>query len=139
MVDAELFPIFQEEGEELLPQLQSRMRDWVRRPAELSAAAACMRTLHTFKGGARLAGAMRLGEMAHRLETAIEHLLARGQASAADVEALLARVDAISSSFELLGRPSRAPWRRRRCRRRSRRQPADCADAPAPAAPPAAC
>ena len=107
-IDDELFPIFREEGEELLPQLQSRMRDWVRRPAELSAAAACMRTLHTFKGGARLAGAMRLGEMAHRLETAIEHLLARDPASAADVEALLARVDAISGRFDLLGRPSQA-------------------------------
>ena len=106
LVDEELFPIFREEGEELLPQLQSRMRDWARRPSELSAAAACMRTLHTFKGGARLAGAMRLGEMAHRLETAIEHLLARGQAGAADVEALVARVDAISSSFDLLGRPA---------------------------------
>jgi chemosensory pili system protein ChpA (sensor histidine kinase/response regulator) len=105
LVDEELFPIFRDEGEELLPQLQARMRDWVRRPAEVAAAAACMRTLHTFKGGARLAGAMRLGEMAHRLETAIEHLLARGQATPADVEALLARVDAISSSFELLGRP----------------------------------
>ena len=44
--------------------------------------------------------------MAHRLETAIEHLLARGPAAAADVEALLARVDAISSSFELLGQPA---------------------------------
>ena len=105
LVDEDLFPIFRDEGEELLPQLQARMRDWARRPAEVAAAAACMRTLHTFKGGARLAGAMRLGEMAHRLETAIEHLLARGQASAADVEALLARVDAIASSFELLGRP----------------------------------
>ncbi len=71
----------------------------------LAAAAACMRTLHTFKGGARLAGAMRLGEMAHRLETAIEHLLAKGPASSADVEALLTRVDAITSAFELLGRP----------------------------------
>ena len=105
LIDEELFPIFREEGEELLPQLQARMREWARRPSEVAAAAACMRTLHTFKGGARLAGAMRLGEMAHRLETAIEHLLARGQASAADVEALLARVDAISSSFELLDRP----------------------------------
>ncbi len=74
-VDAELFPIFEEEGEELLPQLQSRMREWARRPTEAAAASACMRTLHTLKGGARLAGAMRLGEMAHRLETAIEHLL----------------------------------------------------------------
>jgi chemosensory pili system protein ChpA (sensor histidine kinase/response regulator) len=104
-VDDELFPIFRDEGEELLPQLQSRMRDWTRRPSELAAAAACMRTLHTFKGGARLAGAMRLGEMAHRLETAIEHLLAKGPASSADVEALLTRVDAITSAFELLGRP----------------------------------
>ena len=107
-VDEELFPIFREEGDELLPQLQSRMRDWARRPSELSAAAACMRTLHTFKGGARLAGAMRLGEMAHRLETAIEHLLARGQPSTADVDALVARVDAISTSFEQLGQPADA-------------------------------
>jgi chemosensory pili system protein ChpA (sensor histidine kinase/response regulator) len=43
-------------------------------PVGHDAPSACMRTLHTFKGGARLAGAMRLGEMAHRLETAIEHL-----------------------------------------------------------------
>ncbi len=103
-VDDELFPIFQEEGEELLPQLQQRMRDWARRSGDETAASACMRTLHTFKGGARLAGAMRLGEMAHRLETAIEHLLARGGAEAADVERLLSRVDAIASSFEQLGR-----------------------------------
>jgi chemosensory pili system protein ChpA (sensor histidine kinase/response regulator) len=104
-IDDELFPIFREEGEELLPQLQSRMRDWARRPADGEAAAACMRTLHTFKGGARLAGAMRLGEMAHRLETAIEHLLSKGHAGTAEVEILLGRVDAISSAFELLDKP----------------------------------
>ena len=50
--------------------------------ATRDAPSACMRTLHTFKGGARLAGAMRLGEMAHRLETAIERLAA-GDAVAA--------------------------------------------------------
>jgi chemosensory pili system protein ChpA (sensor histidine kinase/response regulator) len=103
-VDKELFPIFEEEGQELIPQLQSRMREWVRRPTEASAASACMRTLHTLKGGARLAGAMRLGEMAHRLETAIEHVVARGHASADDVERLVARVDAIEVRFELLRR-----------------------------------
>jgi len=103
-VDLELFPIFEEEGLELIPQLQSRMREWVRRPTEASAASACMRTLHTLKGGARLAGAMRLGEMAHRLETAIEHVVARGHASAADVERLVARVDAIEVRFDLLRR-----------------------------------
>ncbi|MBE7419240.1 MAG: Hpt domain-containing protein [Ideonella sp.] len=103
-VDAELFPIFEEEGQELIPQLQARMREWMRRPTEAAAASACMRTLHTLKGGARLAGAMRLGEMAHRLETAIEHLVGRGHASAAEVERLVARVDAIETRFEMLRR-----------------------------------
>ena len=62
-----------------------------------------MRTLHTLKGGARLAGAMRLGEMAHRLETRIERLVAGdAQASAEDVEALQAVSDAMTHAFEAL-------------------------------------
>jgi chemosensory pili system protein ChpA (sensor histidine kinase/response regulator) len=101
-VDAELFPIFEEEAEELLPQLDSKLREWARRPTDNGPAAACMRTLHTLKGGARLAGAMRLGEMAHRLETLIEHLLAQPAASVADVEALQSRSDALSATFEAL-------------------------------------
>jgi chemosensory pili system protein ChpA (sensor histidine kinase/response regulator) len=101
-VDAELFPIFEEEGQELLPQLASRMRDWARRPSDPSGASACMRTLHTLKGGARLAGAMRLGEMSHRLETAIEHLVARGNATPADLDGLQHRVDALQNTFEAL-------------------------------------
>ncbi len=101
-IDPELFPIFEEEGQELIPQLQARMRDWARRPSESAAASACMRTLHTLKGGARLAGAMRLGEMAHRLETAIEHLVGRGHATADDVDRLVGRVDAIELRFDAL-------------------------------------
>jgi chemosensory pili system protein ChpA (sensor histidine kinase/response regulator) len=103
-IDEELFPIFEEEGQELIPQLQSRLRDWARRPTEAAAASACMRTLHTLKGGARLAGAMRLGEMAHRLETAIEHLLAQPHAQPTDVEPLVARADAMEAHFEALCR-----------------------------------
>ena len=101
-VDAELFPIFEEEGQELLPQLATRLRDWVRRPSDLAAPAAAMRTLHTLKGGARLAGAMRLGEMCHRLESRIERLLAAAPAQTADVEALQARGDALMTVFEAL-------------------------------------
>ena len=101
-IDAELFPIFEEEADELLPQLQARLRDWLEQPAALDAAAACLRTLHTYKGGARLAGAMRLGEMAHRLETAIESLAARGQVSGADVEPLLGRADAMAAVYDAL-------------------------------------
>lgn len=101
-VDAELFPIFEEEAEELLPQLSTALRDWARQPENNAHAASCMRTLHTLKGGARLAGAMRLGEMAHRLETAIEHLLQAENATAADVERLESRADALSGAFEAL-------------------------------------
>ena len=101
-VDADLFPIFDEEAEELLPQLTSRLRDWARKPGEAAHPAACMRTLHTLKGGARLAGAMRLGEMAHRLETRIERLLAEPPVSAADVEALQAHGDALAQTLDAL-------------------------------------
>ena len=102
-VDAELFPIFEEEGQELLPQLAQRMRDWAE-PAERcrrAARPACARCTR-FKGGARLAGAMRLGEMAHRLETAIEHLLAQGHATPPDDRGPAARVDALRAAFEAL-------------------------------------
>ena len=102
-VDLELFPIFEEEALELLPKLATQLRDWTRQPANPAHAAASMRTLHTLKGGARLAGAMRLGEMAHRLETRIERLTA-GEATvdASDVETLQARSDAMSHAFDAL-------------------------------------
>ena len=105
-IDGELFPIFEEEAEELLPQLQARLREWTMRPSDRSAASACMRTLHTFKGGSRLAGAMRLGEMAHRLETAIERLAAEDDIVAERVERLLGRADAMAAAFDALRKPA---------------------------------
>ncbi len=104
-IDAELFPFFEEEGQELLPELAARLRDWSRHPAQTKHAESAMRTLHTLKGGARLAGAMRLGEMAHRLESQIEHVAAMqasGSLVAADLDGLLARSDALSHAFEAL-------------------------------------
>ncbi len=108
-VDPELFEIFEEEADELLPRLQASLRDWHERPADGAPPAACMRVLHTFKGGARLAGAMRLGEMAHRLESAIEHLTAHGASpGAAGIEPLLARADAMANAFAALRDAPRA-------------------------------
>ncbi|MEQ1805869.1 MAG: response regulator, partial [Burkholderiaceae bacterium] len=101
-VDAELFPIFEEEALELLPQLAGSLRDWIARPSDTSNADACMRTLHTLKGGARLAGAMRLGELAHRLESRIERLLAQPAASTEDIEKLQSHGDALSQVFDAL-------------------------------------
>ncbi|MGH8796385.1 MAG: Hpt domain-containing protein, partial [Caldimonas sp.] len=107
-VDAELFPIFEEEGLELIPQLAAQLREWVRDPADVSKAAGCMRTLHTLKGGARLAGAMRLGEMAHRLETRIERLLAHPPAQVEEIEALQVRCDGLAQTLEAVRRSADA-------------------------------
>ncbi|MEP7056645.1 MAG: Hpt domain-containing protein [Caldimonas sp.] len=147
-VDADLFPIFEEEGLELIPQLAGQLRAWVRDPADTSHAAACMRTLHTLKGGARLAGAMRLGEMAHRLETRIERILAHPPVEGDDVDALQGRCDGLAQTLESLRRredgaaagevqvataPAEAPMRD--VSAPSPSAPTQAASAPAPAAP----
>jgi chemosensory pili system protein ChpA (sensor histidine kinase/response regulator) len=100
-VDADLFPIFEEEAIELLPQLGAVMRQWSARPSNVSARTEALRALHTLKGSARLAGAMRLGEMAHRMESAIEYLPSEGVAQE-DIEPLVGRFDALQNTFEQL-------------------------------------
>jgi len=101
-IDDELFEIFVEEGEELLPVLAEQIRQWERLPDDLDAGVGALRALHTFKGGARLAGAMRLGELAHRLETAIERLTVRGGVDAAVLAQLHQGVDALNEEFQRL-------------------------------------
>lgn len=103
-IEADLYPIFEEEGRELLEELHGALRDWLAHPGELGRSDACMRALHTFKGGARLAGAMRLGEQAHHLESAIEDLLRAGTADHGQVQALQHEGDALEHAFEELGR-----------------------------------
>ncbi|MDM4767621.1 Hpt domain-containing protein [Pelomonas sp. SE-A7] len=101
-IDPELFPIFEEEAQDLLRQLHAGMRDWLSHPGDAGRAGATMRALHTFKGGARLCGAMQLGEQAHLMESAVEHLLSRGGITAADVQELQHRGDALEHGFEQL-------------------------------------
>ncbi|MEP6655980.1 MAG: Hpt domain-containing protein [Betaproteobacteria bacterium] len=68
-VDAQLLPIFIEEADELFPLGAEQLRAWRRNPGDPHHAGGLRRTLHTFKGSARMAGAMRLGELTHRMET----------------------------------------------------------------------
>ncbi len=102
-IDIDLFPIFAEEAQELLPQLEGALRQWVARPDNGSARSEVLRNLHTLKGSARLAGALRLGEMVHRMETTAERLGSDVQRSA-DLEPLQSAFDAISARFEVLRR-----------------------------------
>ncbi|MFD2452836.1 Hpt domain-containing protein [Ideonella paludis] len=101
-LDPVLWPVFAEEGEELLPVLAQELRHWEAAPSERAAPVAAMRALHTFKGGARLAGAMALGELAHRLESSFEQVLAHLPASAEGLAALAGGVDRLDEHFQAL-------------------------------------
>ncbi|CAA9413531.1 MAG: Signal transduction histidine kinase CheA [uncultured Ramlibacter sp.] len=95
-IDPDLFPIFEEEAAELLPQLGGALRQWAH--GQRAGRDEVLRALHTLKGSARLAGALRLGEMAHRMESHIEAI--PPESSAAELEPVLVRFDNIQANFD---------------------------------------
>jgi chemosensory pili system protein ChpA (sensor histidine kinase/response regulator) len=106
-LDPDLFHIFEEEARDLLPNLGGALRQWASNPDELSARSEVLRTLHTLKGSSRLAGAMRLGELSHRMESEIESLGSENLTSAS-IEPLLTRLDSLQAIFELITKPNDA-------------------------------
>ena len=100
-IDTDLFPVFDDEAQELLPRLSAALRQWHAQPGDQSARGEALRLLHTLKGSARLAGALRLGEQAHRLESAVD-ALAPGAASPSAIAPLLAGFDALQSDLASL-------------------------------------
>ncbi|WP_198969172.1 Hpt domain-containing protein [Xylophilus sp. ASV27] len=107
-VDQDLFPIFEEEAQELLPQLGGALRQWAAHPDNHTARAEVLRALHTLKGSARLAGAMRLGELAHRFETAIDEL-GSDTLQPQQIEPLFVHADALRGEFDRLRAAADAP------------------------------
>lgn len=69
--DPELVGIFLEESEDLLEQLDAGLRAWQDQPDQVELADPLRRTLHTLKGGARLAGIQSIGDLSHALETLV--------------------------------------------------------------------
>ena len=102
-IDLDLFPIFEEECAELMPRLGSALRQWAETPSEQRPRLEVLRVLHTLKGSSRLAGAMRLGEMAHRIESEIASIGSEAVASQ-EFELLLTRFDGMQNAFEGLRR-----------------------------------
>jgi chemosensory pili system protein ChpA (sensor histidine kinase/response regulator) len=72
--DAEVVEIFVEEAAELLDDLDRALHDWEDDWNNLDAMEDMKRSLHTFKGGARLAGLSHLGNLSHDFETKIIEL-----------------------------------------------------------------
>ena len=66
--EAEILDIFVEEAEDLLEDMDTALGRWEATREGAGPLIDMMRVLHTLKGGARLAGQGRLGDMAHDLE-----------------------------------------------------------------------
>lgn len=110
-IDADLLPVFLEEGADLLPRLGTDLRRWQHEPSNSAIAQGMQRDLHTIKGSARMAGAMRLGQHAHELETQIENMVHAGTSTlpASAFDELLANYDQAVLLFEQLQQPAQAP------------------------------
>lgn len=108
-LDEQLLPIFFEEAEELNQEIGALLRQMRADPADQASAQALARVYHTLKGSARMAGAMRLGEFVHGLETRLEHASSQKQVDAAVVDELEHGLDQIGNMIELLRNPAAEP------------------------------
>ena len=115
-VDPDIVELFLGEADELLETKEHVFHQWREAPADGTHPDALQRSLHTFKGGARMAGLGALGEISHDLESAVvrdEAAIAAGDlAPIASMlryhDALVAGVDVIRKAFISLGRDTRA-------------------------------
>jgi len=67
--DRDTLDIFLEEGEELLVAMEDGINSWEKAPDKTATlGVVLMRTMHTMKGGSRMAGLTGLGSISHELE-----------------------------------------------------------------------
>ena len=68
-IDPELLEIFQEEAVDLLHTVEECLQRWRADNSDSEAIGSLKRALHTLKGGARMAGAMTMGNLSHSTES----------------------------------------------------------------------
>ena len=73
-VDPEILSIFLEEASDILERCDSLLNDWRDDLSELRIVQNLQREIHTFKGGARMAGVTALGQLSHSMETLLERI-----------------------------------------------------------------
>jgi chemosensory pili system protein ChpA (sensor histidine kinase/response regulator) len=104
-VDESLLPIFIDEAHDLVSGVNERLAMWSKDPFDTNSMHALARLLHTLKGSARMTGAMRIGALAHRLESSIESAHRAGGADPTLIAALQSDFDDIAEQVDLLQRP----------------------------------
>jgi chemosensory pili system protein ChpA (sensor histidine kinase/response regulator) len=73
-LDHELVGIFLEEADELHDDIEHTLDNWRSQPDNLSHVAELQRSLHTLKGGARMAGINIIADLSHAVETLLERI-----------------------------------------------------------------
>ena len=104
-IDPDLLETFMEETRELMPVIGSELRSWRTDPKDENFRKALLRALHTLKGSARIAGAMRLGELVHNMESCVEAAPKENELSATLFDSLETELDLISENIEFLQSP----------------------------------
>jgi len=104
-LDADLLPVFLAEAADLMPAIAANLRALDDNPNERDVARDLMRQLHTVKGSARMAGAMRLGELVHDMETRIESAMQLASIPNVIVDDLHGQYDRAMHLYEALAWP----------------------------------
>ncbi|MDR0736703.1 MAG: Hpt domain-containing protein [Zoogloeaceae bacterium] len=99
-LDEQLLPIFIEEAQELIEGIAAQINAWKKNRSNMSAPQSLARLLHTFKGGARMAGAMNLGELTHAIEQRVGEFIAEGRVNEADLDEIASACDALAQTIE---------------------------------------
>ncbi len=95
--------IFLEEATEVLERCDTLLNSWRDKLADQKLVKNLQREIHTFKGGARMAGLDALGDLSHAMESLLEQIAAnRLQATVAAVQALEEGCDRLTLWVEQL-------------------------------------
>ena len=101
-IDEQLLPIFLEEAVDLNQNISAQLRAWRSAPDSVEPVRMLARLLHTLKGSARMAGAMKLGEITHGIETRIEEVGRLGAVTPELIDELDSTFDAVQQIIERL-------------------------------------
>ncbi|WP_281645289.1 Hpt domain-containing protein [Parendozoicomonas sp. Alg238-R29] len=73
-IDLEMIDIFKEEAGDLLDEIEKQVTGWIEEPGNREWPELLMRSLHTLKGSARMAGLQTLGEDSHNFEMKVQQI-----------------------------------------------------------------
>ena len=99
-IDADLLEVFIDEARELLDSADGVLAKWHADPADTSCVGELQRDLHTLKGGARIAGLVSVGDLAHAIETLLEKPIRDAEQTGTLISALEASFDQLNTMVQ---------------------------------------